>query len=112
MSGTQLNAGADSSTELQGLDATEHAATNRTTLSPISPNRGAKHSKSATTEDKDVDEIKDIDKMLERVEELEEQLKREGEEADVTIAKDVDTPTQDQIKRHDATHTPYKRWCK
>ena len=112
MSGTQFNAGDDSSTELQGLDATEHEATNRTTLSPISPNKGAKHSKSATTEDKDVDEIKEIDKMLERVEELEEQLKREGEEADVKIVKDVDTPTQEQIKRHEVTHTPYKRWCK
>ena len=64
MSGTQFNTGDDSSTELQGLDATEHEATNRTTLSPISPNKGAEHSKRATTEDKDVDEIKEIDKML------------------------------------------------
>ena len=112
MSGTQLNTGANSSTELQGLDATSQAATNRTTLNPISPDRGAKHNKSAIAESKDVDEIKEIDKMLERVEELEEQLKRESEEADVKIVKDVETPTQEQVRRHEATHTPYKRWCK
>ncbi len=111
MSGTLLNTGANSSTELQGVDATSHEATNRTTLSPISPNKGAEHSKRATTEDKDVDEVKEIDKMLERVEELEEQLKRDSEEADVKILKGVDTPTQEQTKRHEATHTPYKRWC-
>ena len=108
MSGTQLNNGANSSTELQGLDATSHEATNRTTLSPISPNRGAKHNKSAKAESKDVDEINGIDKVFERVEEFEEQFKREGEEADVKIVKDVDTPTQEQIKRHEVTHTPYK----
>ena len=112
MSGTQLNTGANSSTELQGLDATSQAATNRTTLNPISPDKGAKHNKSAIAESKDVDEIKEIDKMLERVEELEDQLKRESEEGDVKIVKDVETPTHEQVTRHEATHTPYKRWCK
>jgi hypothetical protein len=37
MSGTQLNTGANSSTELQGLDANSQAATNRTTLNPKVP---------------------------------------------------------------------------
>ena len=92
MSGTKLDTGANSSTELQGLDATSHEATNRTTLKPISPDRGST-------------EIDEIDKLLERVEELEEQLEREGNEPEVKVVQDVERPTQEQIDRHEATHT-------
>ena len=33
-------------------------------------------------------------------------------EADVHIIKGVDTPTQDQIDRHEGAHTPHKPWCR
>ena len=112
MSRTELNTGTSSIAELRGLDATNVEATNQATLSPISPNEVANHNNDAKPEGKDADEINEIDKMLERVGELEEQFEREGEEADVKIVKDVDTPTQYQIKRHEATHTPHRRWCK
>jgi hypothetical protein len=112
MSRTELNTGTSPRAELQGLDATNVEATNQATLSPISPNEVSNHDNDAKPEGKDADEINEIDKMLERVEELEEQFEREGEEADVKVVKDVDTPTQEQIKRHEATHTPYRRWCK
>jgi len=94
MSRTELNTGTSSRAELQGLDATNVEATNQATLSPISPNEVSNHNNDAKSEGKDADEINEIDKMLERVEELEVQFERDGEEADVKVVKDVDTPTQ------------------
>ena len=49
---------------------------------------------------------------LERVEELEKQLTSEEADAKAPLAKDVETATREQIDRHEATHTPYKMWCK
>ena len=112
MSRTKLKTGTSSRAELQGLDATDIEATNRTTLSPISPNGSPNHVDDKGTDKEGADEVDEIDKLLERVEELEEQLEREGKESEVKVVQDVETPTQEQIDRHEATHTPYRRWCK
>ena len=37
---------------------------------------------------------------------------RAEREADVHITKGVDTPTQDQIDRHEGALTPHKPWCR
>ena len=54
----------------------------------------------------------EIDKVLERVEELYEQLTKEDDGVEVPTATGVETPTQEQLERHEATHTSYKRWCR
>ena len=49
---------------------------------------------------------------LERVEELETQLAREEEDVATPIVHDVGTTAQEQVDRHEATHTPYQRRCR
>ena len=90
--------------ELQGLDnTTSEVAPVRATPSPIRPSNGAIDEN---------DEMKEIDKLIERMEDLEKQLAREEASEDVPRVADVETPTQEQIDRHELTHTPYRRWCK
>ena len=91
-----------STTELQGLDVVPGSETNFAALSPVSPNSNKSRSDAAMEIE---GEVKEIEQMEARVEELEEQLKREESEEKVPMVADVDQPTQAEVDRHEATHT-------
>ena len=53
-----------------------------------------------------------IEELENRVEELERQLTREENEADVPLVSRPEVPTREQVEQHNATHATYKAWCK
>ena len=53
-----------------------------------------------------------IEELEGRVEDLERQLTREEEEIEVPLVGQPETPTQEQVDQHNATHATYKSWCK
>ena len=99
-----------SSAALQGLDTIPGKESSPTTLGPVSPKRQSKLDESTEAETKD--EVEEIERLEERVAELEKQLEREEEEGRVPVVADVDGPSQAEIDRHEATHTPPRKWCK
>ena len=100
----------NSTTELQGLDAMPKDSLNPTTLSPVSP--GSKSKVDEQAEAEVMDEVEEIERLEERVAELEKQLEREEEEGSVPIVTDVEKPSQAEVDRHEVTHTPARKWCK
>ena len=87
-------------------------ATHRTPLGPVSPRTSASSTTGNKGKTNEPEEADDIDKLPERAGELGKQLTREESQANVPLVKDVETPTQGQIDRHEATHTPYRKPCK
>ena len=63
-----------STTELQGLDVVPGSETNSAALNPVSPNTNESRSDAAIEAE---GEVKEIEQLEARVEELEDQLKRE-----------------------------------
>ena len=59
-----------------------------------------------------IQDVDEIDRLSGTVEQFEKQLTGEEEDVENPLVKDVETPTQEPIDRYDATHTPYKRWCR
>ena len=59
-----------------------------------------------------MDGVEEIERLEGRVVELEKQLAREEEEGHVPLVADVEKPSQAEVDRHEATHTPPKPWCK
>lgn len=113
MNGTIITDGTGSRTALQGLDATTlSSATNRTTLDPVSPSSGSNHKTTTEAKTRESEKVDEVDKLLERVDDLEKQRTRETEDDKVQIVRGVETPTEEQIRRHKATHTPHKIWCR
>ena len=98
-----------STTELRELDVVPSLETKPAALSPVSPSINQDHSDVAMEAE---GEVKEIEQLEARVEELEDQLKREEKSQDVPVVADVKQPTQAEVDRHNATHTPAKPWCR
>ena len=92
-----------SSTELQGLDTVFEKEFSPTTLGPVSHKSKSKSDEQTQAEVKD--EVEEIERLEERVAELEKQLEREKAEERVPTVADVEGPSQAEIDRHEVTHT-------
>ena len=109
---------------LQGLDADNdgktskkalprnNGASNPTTLGIVSPDDSASSTLHDNAKTKESEEVRSIEGLFGRAEELEKQPTREYYDIDVPLGKDVGAPTQDQTDRQVAAHKPYKKWCK
>ena len=58
------------------------------------------------------DDIDETHRLFGSVGGLEQQRAREEGSVGTPIAHALETPTREQIVRHESTHTPYTRWCK
>ena len=102
-------------------DTLESSSTSKPQPSePVRPYTGNKTPRHDTTDASDhkneghQEELKDdlIEELEERVGDLERQLTREESEVEVRLVGQPETPTQEQIDQHNATHATYKSWCK
>ena len=99
-------------------DQESRSASDSQASEPISPTTKTKSpniNSNDTHKDKEQQEaMKDdlIEELEERVEGLERQLTREEEEVNVPLVGQPETPTQEQVDKHNATHATFKRWCK
>ncbi len=57
-------------------------------------------------------EVDEIEKLEERVKDMEQQVRREEEGLEAPMVKDVEVPTEEGVARHNLTHTNFKSWCK
>ena len=57
-------------------------------------------------------EVEEIENLEARVEELEQQLRREEEGIEIPMVKEVEIPTEEEVATHNLTHANFKTWCK